>query len=92
MGGIYGCGFKEVYNYIDFLILLIPIYSSCICSFWQQHPYFFVLFFNVSNSAAVVVDAILKENCSCSNLTGLLYCLTLIRSDSSHAQSFEIFS
>ena len=26
-------------RYIDFLILLIPIYSSCICSF-LQHPYF----------------------------------------------------
>ena len=29
-----------VRRYIDFLILLIPIYSSCICSFLQQHPYF----------------------------------------------------
>ena len=26
--------------FIHFLILLIPIYSSCICSFLQQHPYF----------------------------------------------------
>ena len=30
-------------RYIDFLILLIP-YSSCICTFWQQHPYFFFHF------------------------------------------------
>ena len=28
-------------RYIDFLILLNP-YSSCICTFLQQHPYFFV--------------------------------------------------
>ena len=27
-----------VRRYIDFLILLIPIYSPCICSFLQQHP------------------------------------------------------
>ena len=36
-GGIYGCGCMR---YIDFLILLIPIYSSCICSFLQQNPTF----------------------------------------------------
>ena len=43
-----GCGWNlwvwlvgvVVRRYIDFLILLIPIYSSCICSFLQQHPYF----------------------------------------------------
>ena len=29
-------------RYIDFLILLI--YSSCICTFWQQHPNFFFHF------------------------------------------------
>ena len=33
-----------VRRYIDFLILLIPIYSSCICSFLQQHPYFLFIF------------------------------------------------
>ena len=52
------------YMYIDFLILLIPIYSSCICSFLQQHPtfcsffkcfsflfqYFFVITFYVLNN------------------------------------------
>ena len=27
-----------VRRYIDFLILLIPPYSSCICYFLQQHP------------------------------------------------------
>ena len=30
-------------RYIDFLILTYP-YSSCICTFLQQHPYFFVHF------------------------------------------------
>ena len=35
-----------VRRYIDFLIQLI--YSSCICSFLQQHPYFlFILMFFV---------------------------------------------
>ena len=29
-----------VRRYIDFRILPIPIYSSCICSFLQQHPTF----------------------------------------------------
>ena len=38
----YGC----IRRYIGFLILLIPtyIYSSCICSFLQQHPYFLFIF------------------------------------------------
>ena len=37
-----GCGCKEVHVY-RFLILLIPIYSSCsICSFLQQHPCLFI--------------------------------------------------
>ena len=36
MGGIYGCGCKEVYR---FRHITYP-YSSCICSFLQQLPYF----------------------------------------------------
>ena len=46
-----------VRRYIDFLILLIPTphttypYSSCICTFLQQHPYFFLfIFLNVFRS------------------------------------------
>ena len=35
-GGIYGCGFKEVHRFPH---TTYP-YSSCICSFLQQHPYF----------------------------------------------------
>ena len=30
-----------VRRYIGFLILLIPIYSSCICYFLQQHRFIF---------------------------------------------------
>ena len=34
MGGIYACGCKEVYTYIDYLILLIPtpLVSVLFCS------------------------------------------------------------
>ena len=35
-GGIYGCACKEVYGFPH---TTYP-YSSCICSFLQQHPYF----------------------------------------------------
>ena len=40
VGEIYGCGSKEVYR---FLILLIPTPLGYICSFLQQHPYFFFI-------------------------------------------------
>ena len=41
-----GCGCKEVYIYIDFLILLfLYLHSSCICSFLQQHHSFFFYIF-----------------------------------------------
>ena len=42
MGVASGCGCKEVYRF------LIYPYSSCICSFLQQHPYF--LFFVCSGT------------------------------------------
>ena len=35
-----GCGCKEVYRFPH---ITYP-YSSCICSFLQQHPYFFSFF------------------------------------------------
>ena len=44
-----GCGCKAVYT---FLHTTYP-YSSCICSFWQQHPYFFVHFVNVFRSLCI---------------------------------------
>ena len=34
-----------VRRYIDFLLLLIPIYSSCICFFFAAASLLFVLFF-----------------------------------------------
>ena len=40
------CGFKEIYR---FLHTTYP-YSSCICTFLQQHPYFFVHFLKVFRS------------------------------------------
>ena len=40
VGGIYGCGFKEVYRFPH---TTYP-YSSCICTFLQQHPYFLFIF------------------------------------------------
>ena len=43
MGVASGCGFKEIYRFPH---TTYP-YSSCICTFLQQHPYFFVHFVNV---------------------------------------------
>ena len=37
-------------RYIDFLILLIYPYSSFICTFLQQHPYFFFHFVKIINN------------------------------------------
>ena len=41
MGVATGCGCKEVYRFPH---TTYP-YSSCICSFLQQHPYFLFMFF-----------------------------------------------
>ena len=41
MGVATGCGCKEVYRFPH---TTYP-YSSCICSFLQQHPYFLFFFF-----------------------------------------------
>ena len=50
VGGIYcvasGCGFKEVHRFHH----TTYHYSSCICSFLQQHPYFLFIFLNVFRS------------------------------------------
>ena len=53
MGGIYGCGYEEVgvvsgccVRWYRFPHIIYP-YSTCISSFLQQHPYFFVHFLNV---------------------------------------------
>ena len=44
-GGIYGCGCKEVYRFPH---TTYP-YSSCICSFLQQHPTFCLFFYIMVN-------------------------------------------
>ena len=49
VGGIYWCGCKEVYRFPH---TTYP-YSSCICSFLQQHPYFLFIFKNVFRSFIV---------------------------------------
>ena len=46
VGGIYGCGCKEVYRFPH---TTYP-YSSCICTFLQEYPYFLFIFINVFRS------------------------------------------
>ena len=48
MGVATGCGCKEVYRFPH---TTYP-YSSCICSFLQQHPYFLFIFLNVFRSCS----------------------------------------
>ena len=45
-----GCGCKEVYLH-RFPHITYP-YSSCICSFLHQHPYFLFIFKNVFHSCS----------------------------------------
>ena len=55
-----GCGCKEVYR---FPRITYP-YSSCICSFLQQQPYFLFIFKNVFLSCMYVVLVLVKTLCS----------------------------
>ena len=48
MGVASGCGCKEVYRFPH---ITYP-YSSSICSFLQQHPYFLFISFNVFRSCS----------------------------------------
>ena len=50
MGVASGCGCKEVYRFPRITYL----YSFCICSFLQQHPYFLFIFTNVFHSVLVL--------------------------------------
>ena len=56
VGGIYGvatgCDCKEVYRFPH---TTYP-YSSCICSFLQQHPYFLFIFKNVFRSLYIYIN------------------------------------
>ena len=59
--GMYGCGCKEAYRFPH---ITYP-YSSCICSFLQQHPYFLFIFlmFFVLFIGSYVQDLKLKLTC-----------------------------
>ena len=46
MGVASGCGCKVVYRFPH----ITYSYSSCICSFLEQHPYFLLIFLNVFRS------------------------------------------
>ena len=54
VGGIYGCGFKEIYRFPH---TTYP-YSSCICTFLQQRPYYFFHFVKIIYNyyTAIIVD------------------------------------
>ena len=60
MGVATGCGFKEIYRFPH---TTYP-YSSCICTFLQQHPYFFVHVFRSLYTYVVVTDFRLHHTCS----------------------------
>ena len=59
MGVATGCGFKEIYRFPH---TTYP-YSSCICTFLQQHPYFFFHFVNVFTFFIIIesVDSISRD-------------------------------
>ena len=74
VGGIYGCGYqevsvssgcgcKEVYRFPH---ITYP-YSSCICPFLQQHPYFLFFF-----KMFFVLFPVHFCNCERSELSGLV--------------------
>ena len=50
VGGIYGCGCKEVYRFPH---TTFP-YSSCIYSFLQQHPYFLFIYKNALTNVSLL--------------------------------------
>ena len=51
MGVTTGCGCKEVYRFPHTTYR----YSSCICSFLQQHPYFLFILKNVFHSLYIYI-------------------------------------
>ena len=56
MGVATGCGCKEVYRFPH---TTYP-YSSCICSFLQQRPYFLFIFFL---DLVILICSLSYENC-----------------------------
>ena len=72
MGVATGCGCKEVYRFPH---TTYP-YSSCICSFLQQHPYF--LFINPRRACArvtVLVLSLCLSACLCVCLSVCVFSL-----------------
>ena len=59
MGVASGCGCKEVYRFPH---TTYP-YSSCICSFLQQHPYFLFNFKNVFRSFIIIRPHLIYIQC-----------------------------
>ena len=59
MGVATGCGCKEVYRFSH---TTYP-YSSCICSFLQQHPYFLFIFNHPSRMCAARVTVVVPCVC-----------------------------
>ena len=53
IGVVSGCCCKEVYRYSP--NITYP-YSTCISSFLQQHPYFFLHFLNVFSSLFIIYN------------------------------------
>ena len=66
MGVATGCGFKEIYRFPH---TTYP-YSSCICTFLQQHPYFFVHFVNVFTFLYIYIYNGTHQK-ECNNLSNL---------------------
>ena len=63
VGGIYGCGCKEVVYRYPHITYPYP-YSSCICSFLQQHPYFLFIFLNYYVGCNASICTIHRLHCS----------------------------
>ena len=57
MGVATRCGCKEVYRFPH---TTYP-YSSCICSFLQQHPYFLFFFRSCSSNVFVIIFYVLNN-------------------------------
>ena len=60
-----GCGCKEVYRFPH---TTYP-YSSCICSFLQQHPYFLFIFKNVFRSLIYIYIYRKRKNFRCKKIS-----------------------
>ena len=78
MGVATGCGCKEVYRFPH---TTYP-YSSCICSFLQQHPYFFVHF---------LINAIINDPIKISSMVHVIWLVITRGAYSFHENLFSVF-